>query len=512
MHPLLTRLRTRPSQGPTPIHPSHTTAAKRPPRLSARQPRATYYFDASQHTSMSLRLLLNQLQTPKTFAESRGTRDFLHLSVDNLLQSIRPGIDDDIQSRRYFFSLLRMHLSHLTADELHQLSEALKTSQFNCNVMETVIDDEVYRDHGFANGPPHAYRRTLMQTQDFFDVLDDLTSASREFKNRSLRSAMVSAARNALPVCINHWQQSEKTPEDLFHSVCLLGKALDLPTTMTTITTGMLETQASTVVFAGDVLTIDSAMADALAADEGEVLFADLLRDLLELLITHKLFGISAPPDRLTGRQRQDLSAVLEKIYTSPRPCSDPQLKAKARTVLDDAHNFGQIQIQPTTGVALGHAWIAPVLSMVPDKKKSSVDIGNRYMHSGFHLEAGNAAIREWPAHFMTARENDESYPTEHAWHVRVPVDSQRLQSAAQEVIREWQTRKLPYRFTGTTPGMSATGCRVTVWEAVRRGMRADARTLFDYYNCGLPDPQSPTELWQRLDGLLQWIESLAAE
>ena len=46
----------------------------------------------------------------------------------------------------------------------------------------------------------------------------------------------------------------------------------------------------------------------------------------------------------------------------------------------------------------------------------------------------------------------------------------------------------------------------------VRFEMDADARALFDHYNCGLPDPQSPTELWQRLDGLMRWMTALATD
>jgi hypothetical protein len=42
--------------------------------------------------------------------------------------------------------------------------------------------------------------------------------------------------------------------------------------------------------------------------------------------------------------------------------------------------------------------------------------------------------------------------------------------------------------------------------------MTDDALTLFQHYNSGLAEPQSPTELWQRLDGLMRWIERLAAE
>ena len=61
--------------------------------------------------------------------------------------------------------------------------------------------------------------------------------------------------------------------------------------------------------------------------------------------------------------------------------------------------------------------------------------------------------------------------------------------------IGKAQEKKLP-----------ATGCRATVWEAVQRGMTDDALALFQHYNSGLPEPQSPTELWQRLDGLMRWM------
>lgn len=512
MHSLITRWRPRPVAGSRPPPHSPTVPAKHAPRLSQRQSKATYYFDASRHTSLSLRLVLDQLSTQKAPADLRSTRDFLSLTMDNLLQSIRPGIDDDEQSRQYFFALLRMHLSHLSAGEMRELSNSLKAAGFGCNVVETIIDDVVYRDYGFANGPPHSFNRTLMQTADFFDLLEDLTNNAQKLQGQSLKCTLANAARMALPACATHWQQSGKTPEDLFHSVCLLGQALDLPADLSGIGTGSLATKASTVNVTQQVLMIDSATAEALTTDTQGTLFAEILRDVLELMLTQKLFGIATPPDQLTRRQAHDLSAALEKIYRSPLPTGDAALRATARKVLQDAPRFGEIQIQPTAGVALGHAWIAPSLSLVPDKHKNSVDIGHRYMHSGQHLEPGDSRIREWPAHFMTKQENEEAYPAECAWPVRVPVASGRLQMAAQEVRREWESLNLPYRFTGTAPGMPPTGCRATVWEAVRRGMDTDARALFDHYNCGLPDPQSPTELWQRLDGLMRWMTTLAAD
>jgi len=512
MHSLLTCLRTRPVPATTLARHTPAMPGKRPPQLLQRQSKATYYFDASRHTSLSIRLLLDKLAVQKAPPDLRSTQNFLCLTIDNLLQSIRPGIDDDAQSRQYFFSLLRMHLSHLTVGELQQLSDMLKTSGFGCNVTETIIDDAMYREHGFANGPPHSFNRTLMQTSDFFDLLGDLQHNVQALQSRPLKCALADAARTTLPACAAHWQQSGKMPEDLYHSVCLLGQALDLPADLTGIATGTLQTKASSVTLAQQTLVIDGDIAEALATDTQGTLFTEVLRDVLELLLTRKLFGITASPDQLTQRQRQDLSAAMEKIYTRPAPGGDPALQARARTVLENAQHFGQIQIQPTTGVALGHAWIAPSLSLVPDKRKMSVDIGQRFMHSGYHLEPGDAHIREWPAHFMTAKENEESYPAEHAWQVRVPIESKRLQEAAQDVRREWESLGVPYRFTGTAPGMPPTGCRATVWEAVKRGLSADARVLFDHYNRGLPDPQSPTELWQRLDGLMRWVQTLATE
>lgn len=512
MHSLITRLRPRPVTSSKLATHSPTSAAKQAPKLTQRQPKATYYFDASRHSALSLRLLLNELKAQKAPADLRSTQGFLRLAMDNLLQSIRPGIDDDAESRQYFLALLRMHLSPLSADELHHLSDSLRAAGFGCNVVETIIDDVMYRDHGFANGPPHSFHRTLIQTSDFFDLLQDLEKRVQQLQSQPLQCQLATAARTALPVCAVHWQQSCKTPQDLFHSVRLLGRALDLPVELSAIGTGSLLTKASTVSIAQRVLMIDSAMAEALTLDPQGTLFAEVLRDVLELLLTQKLFGIAAPPDQLMQRQRQDLSAALEKIYSHQLPSGDSALKAKARAVLQEAQRFGQIQIQPTAGVALGHAWIIPSLSLVPDKHKNAVDIGHRYMHSGYHLAPGDALIREWPAHFMTRQESEEAYPAEHAWQVRVPVESGRLQMAAQDVRREWESLNLPYRFTGTAPGMQPTGCRVTVWEAIRRGMDADARALFDHYNCGLPDPQSPTELWQRLDGLMRWMTALAAD
>jgi hypothetical protein len=512
MHSLLSRSWPRPASSN--IHIKHSSAAlpKRSPQLLHRQRKADYYFDASRHTSLSFRLLLTQLKGAKAPTESRTTRDLLIFSMDNLLSSIRPGIDDDEQSRRYFVALLHMHLSHLTTDEMEQLGSALKAAQFSCNVVETIIDDEVYRDYGFANGPPHSFSRTLMQTQDFFDLLDDLKDRSCEIQRMPLCAELSAAAREALHASFIDWRQSKKTADNLHGYVVLISKALDLPFAPAEMIIDTVDAKSTTVTAIRKAVIIRSLMAEAVVADKTDKLFPELLRDVLELLLTQKLFGIAAPPDKLTRAQRQQLSAAIEQIYTSVPVISGPDLQRRARAVMKDFSHFGEIQIQPTTGVALGHAWISPSLSLVPDKRKNHVDLGHRFMHSGFHLEPGSSQIREWPAHFMTTKESEEIYPSQHAWSLRVPVDARRLQASAQAVRREWESQSVPYRFMGTPPGMQATGCRVTVWEAVQRGMTDDALALFQHYNSGLPEPESPTELWQRLDGLMRWIEGLAAE
>lgn len=512
MHALLIRSRSYPTSRPLRITQQAAANPKRAPQLSHRQPKAPYYFDASRHTSLSFRLLLSQLKAHKTTSEHRRIRDFLCMSMDNLLSSIRPGIDDDEQSQQYFTALLRMHLSHLTGDETEQLRETLKTAQFSCNVVETIIDDEVYRDYGFSNGPPHSFNRTLMQTEGFFNLLEDLKGSFPESQRTPLQSDRSEAVRDALRASCAEWNHSNKTIDDLHRSVSLLAKALDLPMASNEIITVLSEIKSTTVSAAQNAIVIDSRMAEAVIADTKARLFPELLRDVLELLLTQKLLGIAAPPNKLMRTQRQQVSAAIEEIYAQAPASSVPDWKAQARELMKDAAHFGEIQIQPTTGVALGHAWIAPSLSLVPDMRKNRVNLGHRFMHSGFHLEPVDSRISEWPAHFMTAKESEETYPRQHAWTLRVPVDARRLQAAAQEVRHEWESQGVPYRFIGTTPEMRATGCRVTVWEAVQRGMTDDALILFKHYNSGLPEPQSPTELWQRLDGLMRWIEILATE
>jgi hypothetical protein len=182
----------------------------------------------------------------------------------------------------------------------------------------------------------------------------------------------------------------------------------------------------------------------------------------------------------------------------------------KARSVWARTHEFGQIQIKPSSGISLGHAWITPDLSLIPDTSSPSDVIGMQFMRSGFHLRPQQNTIREWPTKFLTAQENTQLYPPESTWHLTVPVTRSHLQASALGVIAEWKGNNIPYRFANVDSNTPATGCRMTVWKAVQDGLEPDALELFNHYNLGLAAPDSPTELWIRLHGLMEWIKHMA--
>jgi hypothetical protein len=74
----------------------------------------------------------------------------------------------------------------------------------------------------------------------------------------------------------------------------------------------------------------------------------------------------------------------------------------------------------------------------------------------------------------------------------------------------EWKRNKIAYRFVAVAPDTPATGCRISVWTAVEKGMDVDSKLLFVYFNRGLPLPDSTIELWERLNGFMQWLELIA--
>jgi len=236
-----------------------------------------------------------------------------------------------------------------------------------------------------------------------------------------------------------------------------------------------------------------------------------VLRDLLEIFLIQKFTGTQTKLPDLQANDHRNVRLAIEEITEVCVPSvTDHTLPSKARSVWSRSHEYGQIQIKPSAGISLGHAWITPDLSLIPDTSAPSDVIGMHFMHTGFHLRPQQNTIREWPTKFLTAKENAQLYPPESTWYLTVPVTKTQLQTSALGVIAEWKGNNTPYRFANMDSNTPATGCRMTVWKAVQDGLEPDALALFNHYNQGLAAPESPTELWIRLNGLMEWIKHMA--
>ena len=506
---------------PALVRSSVDTAAMRHRKISpaaaswSSTPHANYYYDAARQTVKTMRVLLKNNNAHSKDLGLRPNTQLLTNSFENLLLSLRPGLLDDEQSRAKFTALLRMHLADLTPNELSSLSQALKSSRFMCYVTESVIDDEVYLKFGFSNGPPHCADRTLLDTTGLYRLLDDMQQEAVKPPGTTplsvnLSSALAQAARSMLADGALQWQQSNKTLATVHHITCQLAQALTLPVSPETIISKIPPTPASTIGWEEGTLQIDPKIAAQLSEDKHGTLFVRVMRDILELLLTKKLFGENASPQKLSENNKVQLHDAIDLVTDQCAPMPNAELSQHAQTVLKQAACFGKMQIIPTTGVALGHAWIAPSLSVTPNRLVRSNTIGTRFMRTGFEIEPAEKIIHEWPVKFLSQNEHEELYPAESAWHLSVPASQTQLQAAADKVKREWHEQGLTYRFAGTTPALQATGCRTAVWQAIRLSLDADALVLFDHYNRGLHEPDSPTELWTRMHGLMQWMEQLA--
>lgn len=535
-----------------------TARASAPPRLRQRAPsilppgwgktpRATYYYDATWHTAQTLRRLIRANLAGDTLG-GRPPAELLSQAMQALLHSICPGLVDDHQSQQCFNQLLRAHLTGLTPEEIAQLGELLKAQRFDCVVTESVIDDPMILKFGFANGPPHQRMRTLMFTQDLHDALDEVRqAASGDASNRTmplLSPAQAADARDVLATTASsHTNDVDGaraangangakgtnstnaangadspgrvtgvTLDTLVGAATRLANILGLPSAPAMALTGSTLSPASRVEWHGDQLVIDTATFAALQQNGDPELYASTMRDLLELMLARRRHGDGTALQGLSASQRALLFREVEQVLRLPPTLTDPSAPARAAAILQRGASFGSVQICPTAGVQLGHAWIAPTLSLVPDRKRAGRDIGTRFMRSGLRLEPTQCTINEWDLRWLTEKENEDLYPADCAWQVRVPADRSRLKQGAAEIIQEWQRNALPYRFAGTAPGMPATGCRITVWQAAQRAMDDDTRALFTHFVRGLPAPDSPTELALRLEQFMDWLTVLAAQ
>lgn len=519
---MLSLISTRHARASARVAADTRDAAPRSPRMrsSARRTapadwtaRATHYFDAAWHSSQTLRRLLKA----NLDDEALGLRKppaLLTGTMEAMLNSICPGLPDDVDSLRYFQQLLQLHLSALTAAELAQLGRLLKTLRFDHVVVESVIDDVMVAEHGFANGPPHCRQRTLMFSKDLYCALDEATQSAADAeaisaRERLLTPSQAQQARDAL-AALSGRDDRGVTLTELASAANQLAQATGAPIKTSVAVAAFPLPPASSVSWQDGQLIIELHTLAALNETTNRWLHASLLRDMLELLLMHKLFDPSATLMSLSAAQRALLQREVEHVLSLPPTPADPALAARAAEVLARSVSFGTMQIYPTAGAMLGHAWISPVLSVVPDKSRKGIEAGKRYMRAGLRTEPAHCTVNEWDILWLSQQDNDKLYPAEQAWHLSVPVHWLKLQQAAEDTRKEWQHKRLPYRFIGTEPGMPPTGCRATVWHALQRAMDDDTRTLFGHFCRGLPDPESPTELALRTGQFMQWLHRLA--
>lgn len=515
------RLGAQPSASLPDVSTAATSARRCPAGLQSRaapagwsRQQASYYFDAAWHTTQTLRRLLRATQA----SEDLGLRPapaLLTQAVEALLQSIRPGLSDDVASRACFDQLLQAHLSGLSVEELAQLGDTLRAQCFDLTVMESVIDDPMIEKFGFANGPPHQRQRTLMFPSRLHAALETAGEAAacragRPESARCLTPGEAQQARDLLAASAARYRTAGVSLNQWCGIAAQLAQAVGLHMRpATTVAVSPLH-PVSSVAWQGDQLLVELSAWSALSLRRNEALFAVLLRDLLELMLAHRLG--SEPLQARDADARRWLFAETERVLALAPVTGDRERSARAAEVLGGASGFGTIQVCPTVGVALGHASIAPILSAVPDRTHRPQTIGTRYMRSGFRLEPTHSRINEWDIRWLNHAESQQLYPAERAWHLRVPAGRAQLEQAATALMRDWERRALPYRFIGTEPGMPATGCRMTVWHAVQQALNPAARTLFEDFRLGLPEPESPTELALRIEQFMHWLQRLAGQ
>ncbi len=482
--------------------------------------RASYYYDASWHTGKTFRQLVKSLpvslNTPCPDLGSCSNSKLLVQQIDFFLNSLRPFVNGAIESKTKYLLLLDMHLSTLARPERDALANHLREVGYECQIAESAIDDEMYLEYGFCNGPPHTKKNTLLNTTELFTLLETSNNVSGCEKLilttvQELPIEQAQHIRNQLSVCTSDWLDSEKTPQSLLRIARQLERTVTGHTRLENISIIEEEPGPSKVIQQGEKLLVDLVTIHDLSLNNNESLFAVLLRDMLEIFLTKKLIDPTTNSSDLTAPQRQRLWNAIETIQTmAPNTLLLTPFRTHVKTLLMSRESFGKVHIIPASGVALGHAWIAPSLSITPDHQKLGIPAGTCYLHSGARLNAGVSVINEWPIQWLTTTESENLYPSRHAWHLSVPVPAKALELAAQQMSEEWKLNGIGYRFVAVAPDSPATGCRMSVWTAVEKGMDADTKLLFVHFNRGLALPDSTIELWQRLNGFMQWLELIA--
>ncbi len=493
----------------------HRQPAEAPAGWAGSQKRS-YYFDAAHHTALTLKELLRVAPTGSEQLGVRPNSELLSDAMQSLVESVCPRLDDDFESRSYFNELLSMHLSGLSANELQALSSLLKAGGFNGVATESIWSDAVYEDFGFANGPPGTRQRTLMMPQDWQYLIDHLSETVAESEKKLTRGSLPNSVearftRHSLAFATQAWAASDHSLTS-FSEICKdLCGTLGLSEGPAEVVIAATPSRASTVDWSGDKLLLDPRVHKALQNDPDGRVFNVVLRDLLEAVLARRMFGPHGHPLRLSPTNLMLLHRAIDEIAMQQPAVPSSAMSEAAARVIAQSPRFGKVQVMPLTGVALGHVWIGNALSVVPDRTQRPTEVGTRYLRAGGRLHPEECTVREWPIRWMSARENEDLYPPEHAWHITVPVPALKLQQSATQVAKDWKEQKLPYRFMGTDAGKPSQGCRASVLQAVEQGMDDEARALFTHFNAGLAEPDSPTEVALRMNRFMQWLRQLAA-
>ncbi len=502
--------------------PTAETALRRTPALRHRTtinpptnwPRPTtapHYFDASSHSALTLRTVLNADQASGQVLGKSNEQLMIH-AVNTLVAATCPQGGMDSESHAYFSMLLNMHLSGLEPEELKSLARGLKAAGYDKVSDNAALQHDIYDAFGFVTGKP---MDVATLPSDWHHLLDDAIEHAAAIARRPLvgkppGDAEACAARQCLLEAALRWPVGEQSMMDIVRIAQQLSEVLGVSPPPRVGCSAKSVQRGSLLEWKDDVLLIDLKASRALAEDADGKLFNDVLRDLLELLLARRMFGDAAHPSRLCTSDRTRLSKAVSEILMAAPCAPEALMRQAAARVLAQVGTMGKVQILPTIGVALGHASVGSRLSIMPDTSRPATGIGTRYMHPGFQIEPDDCQVMQWPVRWLDANEHAKLFNEDHAWQITVPVDSKQLDNAASDIAAEWKARDTPYQFSGTQPGMPSTGCRASVLKAIEHGMGPDARTLFAYFNAGLPEPESPTELAARMNGFMRWLPTVA--
>jgi hypothetical protein len=218
--------------------------------------------------------------------------------------------------------------------------------------------------------------------------------------------------RNQLSICTSDWLDSDKTPDSLLRIARHLEWTVMGCTSIENVSIFDEEPGPSKVIQKGGKLLVDLATIHDLSQHNNASLFAVLLRDMLEIFLTKKIIGSTTECSQLSAVQKRQIWTSIETIQSlAPTSLQISPFRTHIKTLLMSRESFGKVHIIPASGVALGHAWIAPSLSITPDHQKLGIPAGTCYLHSGARLHAAFSIINECNIEFHASS------------HMRVPCE-----------------------------------------------------------------------------------------